>query len=666
MSRAAAVMHTPRMRASAAHRLARGYSTAIPPPGKTPVPQPRRRGFLGRAVFGTVFGTALFYGASVPVAQRNAEYKRLFEERVYLGKEVLDFFEKHHDLDDIRKELDTLHLDDTVARAASQVRTGFTRLSDKIMQNEHVQNTRDEVEKHAADLQAKIQRQIDELKAKAGDEGHILEKQVQDLRANSSQWLEQAAELAEKSVQQVRSRATDLVQDVKERLPEDVRNVIPLAEKKAGEPLYEDLPVGFEAPEGYAAPRRDRKLEATKDAKARLRSDPQAPKLPQLAPSLSKLVGSEPIVSQLAGTIDELAAFVRDTPAGQVASGVLESAQADLQQLVKRLDQIKETDAKKLEKQLAKQAKEYEAEITKAAKQATGDLDKRDKDWQKKLDKIQAEQTALFKGRLAKELETQSAIINERLREEVMAQGVELQRKWSREIKAKVEQERAGRLARLDELATELHRLEAVSLDNAKTLDDNIGLHTLSAALRKLRTAIDGAEDAGEEAHAYVRRTFSKELDTLRRTPKAQDNELIQAALAVIDQTGAPQEGVESVPTLHEWFAARLAPRLRSVALLPEQGAGVLSYLTSMALSPLLFSRKGLIEGQDVASTVARAEWYLEHKDLDRATRELNQLHGWAKILAGDWLEAARKRLEVDQAIGLVEKESEFNSMLKT
>lgn len=152
----------------------------------------------------------------------------------------------------------------------------------------------------------------------------------------------------------------------------------------------------------------------------------------------------------------------------------------------------------------------------------------------------------------------------------------------------------------------------------------------------------------------------------LRGTAKAKDNALIGAAIAAIDQTGTPRDGVESEPTLAEWFTNRLAPRLRSVALLPDQGAGVLSYLTSMALSPLLFSRKGLVPGSDVASTVARAEWYLDHKDLDSAARELNQLRGWAKVLASDWLEEARKRLEVDQALQLVEKESDFATLLKT
>ena len=161
-----------------------------------------------------------------------------------------------------------------------------------------------------------------------------------------------------------------------------------------------------------------------------------------------------------------------------------------------------------------------------------------------------------------------------------------------------------------------------------------------------------------------MRRTFANELATLRS--KAKNNDVIEAALRAVDETGAASEGVESVPTLHEWFRARVAPRLTQVALLPEQGAGVLSYVASVVLSPLLLARQGLVPGSDVSSIVARAEWLLDHRDLDAAARELNQLRGWAKLIASDWLHAARQRLEVDQALHLVEQEASFASLLHT
>ena len=53
----------------------------------------------------------------------------------------------------------------------------------------------------------------------------------------------------------------------------------------------------------------------------------------------------------------------------------------------------------------------------------------------------------------------------------------------------------------------------------------------------------------------------------------------------------------------------------------------------------------------DVESILARVQYYLNENDLDTATRELNQLKGWPKKLAEDWIKAARNHLEIKQAM---------------
>jgi len=107
-----------------------------------------------------------------------------------------------------------------------------------------------------------------------------------------------------------------------------------------------------------------------------------------------------------------------------------------------------------------------------------------------------------------------------------------------------------------------------------------------------------------------------------------------------------------------------VAPEVSHVALVPEEDAGVLSYLASRILSNFRFKRSGLVEGDDVLSVIARAEHYLNEKDLDSATRELNQLKGAPKMLLHDWLEAARRRLEVQQALEAVQTQATLASVL--
>jgi len=55
---------------------------------------------------------------------------------------------------------------------------------------------------------------------------------------------------------------------------------------------------------------------------------------------------------------------------------------------------------------------------------------------------------------------------------------------------------------------------------------------------------------------------------------------------------------------------------------------------------------------------LARADYFLLHSDLDGAAREVNELKGWQRRLANDWLVAVREHLEVRQALDVVTAEA--------
>ncbi|KZV63865.1 hypothetical protein PENSPDRAFT_691249 [Peniophora sp. CONT] len=75
---------------------------------------------------------------------------------------------------------------------------------------------------------------------------------------------------------------------------------------------------------------------------------------------------------------------------------------------------------------------------------------------------------------------TQSELINGRLQEEeVIAQGIGLRRCWEPEVCMRVERERGGHLAKLDELATGIKKLEAAAHANLSHLDENLRLHAI-------------------------------------------------------------------------------------------------------------------------------------------------------------------------------------------
>jgi len=325
----------------------------------------------------------------------------------------------------------------------------------------------------------------------------------------------------------------------------------------------------------------------------------------------------------------------------------------DLTGLASRIETIKHEEHQQLEKSLDEQAKEYTTKLLELEMEVQDKLDSQEEGFRKFFDAERMKVVQAYREKLDHELRTQTELINERLKEEVVAQGIELQRRWIREIKVRVEQERGGRLAKLDELAANLKRLERVALDNSTYLDENIRIHALWSALRALHSAVESP----------VRKPFREELRVLRHVAAAKDP-VVVSALETLEATDVPDVGIEPFADLASWLTTSVAPRVTSVALVPDQDAGVLSHLASHFLSSFRFQRHGLVAGSDVLSVLARAEYHMNEKDLDSAARELNQLQGTAKVLLADWLDAARRRLEVLQALEVVQSQATVASLL--
>ncbi|KAI0783860.1 mitochondrial inner membrane protein-domain-containing protein [Irpex lacteus] len=496
-----------------------------------------------------------FYVGSAFVAFSNHPYHEFFIENVPLGASFIQYAEDH--------DWDTL----TVQKVIQASTNGVAYIQHLISGGE------EKGEKAIEKTKEVYERTKDASKERIQSVAQTLKTTVRKTEEKVAGGAKKAAISKHQATQFSRPELTS---------PDNVASTAasetqPSSSKKAN--VY-DAPLPPAPKSSPAPPAKDEKV-----------APPPAP-LPLVAPVVAELGATEPVISQLASVIDNLASYLNSNPAAATkARDVLENAKDDIKILADRFDQMEAQDK----------------------------LDSQEEGFRHFFEEEKAKFIQAYREKLNQELRTQSEIINERLKEEVIAQGIELQRRWIREIKIRVEQERGGRLAKLDELSTNLKRLERIALDNGAYLDENIRVHALWSAIRALGHAVDGA----------VRKPFRDELRVVRHIAAAREDPVVIAAL-------------------DPW----------------NQNAGLLSHLASHLLSSFSFKRQGLVEGDDVLSVLARAEYYLNEKDLDSATRELNQLRGTAKVLLSDWLSAARKRLEVSQALEIVQSQATLASLL--
>ena len=178
---------------------------------------------------------------------------------------------------------------------------------------------------------------------------------------------------------------------------------------KEGKHVYEaPLPVGFEPPPGFSRP--TPKNVSQEPAKLCV---PVI--LPLVAPAVSSLSVSEPIISHLAGTIDNLASYLASDPSSAPKiTDVLETAKGDLTALADRIERAREEERTVLEAKLDEQTREYSLKLMELEMMAQDKLDDQEEDFRKLFDEEKARFVQAYRAKLEHELQTQTELINER------------------------------------------------------------------------------------------------------------------------------------------------------------------------------------------------------------------------------------------------------------
>lgn len=354
-------------------------------------------------------------------------------------------------------------------------------------------------------------------------------------------------------------------------------------------------------------------------------------------------------VRELSQIVHELASILNESGLSGLGRDIIKEAETKIEKLNHSFVTLDNEQAAILQslKSLAAKGGELEGSLEKFHVEASQTLEKaavhtaeqivaREAQLKNQFEQTRAEMKTSFAQQLAADLNAQAERLEKARSDALVAQGQELQRRFVKEVKLLVEQERAGRLAKLDTIAQRFKALEKHSLQNAQALDKSRQYHVIHVTL-------DAFQDSLQGQH---KQPFSDELQALSHNTK--DDKVIQTALSVIPKELA-QEGVNTISELSVRFE-QVADEIRQVALVPEDG-GFGSHIISIIMSYLMFKKSGLVQGDDVESVLSRTDYYLKRDNLEFAARELNQLSGWPKRLAQDWIQSARRHLEVKQAL---------------
>lgn len=366
-----------------------------------------------KLVFYSITATGTFYIGSTFVSYQNQQYHDLFTKHVPLADVLVEYGEQHHwdDItiqqvvvatvdtaksvyDFVRRQLGQVQDTDAKAQDTPADKPDVARESKKTSLSE----TKSRVKSTAATLKTTVDKSKDpQLSPEATAQAMALAKH-------------KAAQLAEEVDDLIKKAEAALAKPI-EPLPESLEplqgpaanvEVYVLSEKPEDANVYvAPLPIGFEPPPGFSRP------------KPRPKPTPEA--LPLIAPAVSDVAISEPVISHLAGTIDDLASYLGANPtAAEKAKGILDTARSDLTDLATRFDKIKEDEKRELEAKLDEQAREYSTKLLELELESQDKLTLQREDYEKYVTEEKMKLVQAYRERLDTELKAQTELMNER------------------------------------------------------------------------------------------------------------------------------------------------------------------------------------------------------------------------------------------------------------
>ncbi|KAK4178092.1 mitochondrial inner membrane protein Mitofilin [Triangularia setosa] len=357
----------------------------------------------------------------------------------------------------------------------------------------------------------------------------------------------------------------------------------------------------------------------------------------------------DPIVQQLVHMLNDIITVINYDGAADKYSQTIWKAKDEVSRVGERILSIKSVAEEEAAKQVKARIDSFDKHANDLVSRLEAIMLAQEQQWRQEFEAEVERLKHSYDDKIKLIQEREKKLSEQKLHNKLLEQAVELQRQFSQDIKKHVEEERDGRLGRLESLSKAVSELEKLTTGLNEVVDTNLRTQQLHVAVEAVRASL-------EDAHHP--RPFIKELVALKEI--AADDPVVDAAIASIHPS-AYQRGISTSAELIDRFR-RVAAEVRKASLLPED-AGVASHASSYLLSKVMFKKQGLAAGDDVESILTRTQTFLEEGDLDNAAREMNTLGGWAKTLSRDWLGEVRKVLEVQQALDVITTEARLQSL---
>lgn len=347
-------------------------------------------------------------------------------------------------------------------------------------------------------------------------------------------------------------------------------------------------------------------------------------------------------------SFNSLISLIDASSIGPHKDSIIKDINKNVQILSAKLAALNTSMEKELEKKLKLSQNEILSSYTQKELEMTQTL----------LDQFNSERAKVeqkYRSRVDQEVQAAKEALSQAAVNATSMVRVEQTKRFNELVKSKIDQERDGRLSNLDALNQRLEQLEAFASGLEKQVAAANSKSVVQQALQKLKSLLYNTE---KDTPAKFLDPYVANLDKVSSQSK---DEVLDLALGELRPL-LNQQSNQSILTVPQLLASweQITPELRSASLLPPN-AGLLGHFASIIFSKFLLPVQGnKADGKDIESVIARVNQSLTRGQLDVAVEEVANLKGWSRRLADDWVIDARKRLEAEFLVSLIEAETKI------
>lgn len=343
-------------------------------------------------------------------------------------------------------------------------------------------------------------------------------------------------------------------------------------------------------------------------------------------------------------SIDVLNEFIQSINESKQSADQVDKISKQIEKLAANISEIKASFSKEITRQVQENVANATSPVANAA-EISDAIEKQKAEWMAEFNEEQKRLQSSYNDRLQNEIQAAQKVIFSHAKNQLIAVNSEREKQFADEVQSRVEKERDGRLAGLEELQASLKDIEKLTIEADAAIEQADRSAQLHIAIGSLRTALQSERPVALRPY----------IEAVRAV--ANDDPLLIAALDSV-----PHDVYDQGVLTRQQLAARfhlLQNEIRKVSLLPHN-AGIAGHVGSLIFSNLLWTKKGSPSGDDVESVLARTNYALTTGNIVDAVGEVNSLSEVPKRLAGDWLAQGRNRCAVEFLVEVMAEEGKL------